>query len=33
MILDPDLDFLVYYPYNRAREKLIYPSCQAFRHQ
>jgi hypothetical protein len=24
MILDPSLDFLLYYPYNRARDGLIY---------
>jgi len=29
MVFNPKLDFLVYYPYNRARDTLLYRSCQA----
>jgi hypothetical protein len=29
MVFNPKLDFLVYYPYNRARNTLLYRSCQA----
>jgi hypothetical protein len=32
MILYPSLEFLVFYPYNRARDRLIYHFYQAFMH-